>query len=214
MKHDSIAQTGAFTLRTTLTSPYGRKVRIAADILGLSDHIVVVPANTVDESDSLRLQNPLGKMPCLLLPDGNVVYDSRVIVEYLQEMAGSEQFLPTRGESRYRILTAATLADGITDAALLMTYEPRFHTPEMISQRWLDHQRGKIVRALTVFEDDPPAPTTDLVAITLACALGYLDWRKPVDWRPAYPGLVAWLKAFAEREPAFARTEAAADNGA
>jgi glutathione S-transferase len=212
LKHDSITPTGTFTLRTTFTSPYGRKVRIAADILNLSDRITIVPANTIDETDSLRLQNPLGKMPCLLLPDGEAIYDSRVIVEYLQELAGSEQFLPARGEQRYRILTEATLADGITDAALLMTYEPRFHASEMISQPWLEYQRGKIERALAVFETDPPAPATDLVAITLACALGYLDWRKQVDWRATSPRLVAWLEAFSEREPAFGRSEARTDS--
>ena len=181
------------------------------DILGLVPDIVVVPADTLDESDTLRDQNPLGKMPCLLLPDGTALFDSRVIIDYLQHFAGSEQFCPAQGELRYRLLTRATLADGIADAALLMVYEGRFREPGSHSERWLAHQAGKIRRALAAFERDlPDAETTDIVSISLACALGYLDWRKPVAWRPDFPRLVAWLDAFAAREPAYARTSAAA----
>jgi len=196
-------------LRSTLTSPYGRKVRMAMDILGLSARIKIIPANTLDEADTLRQQNPLGKMPCLLLPDGSAVYDSRVIVEYLQDLAGSDRLLPLRGAERFRTLTMATLADGIADAALLMVYESRFRPPEHMSQTWLDHQRGKITRALSVFEQSPPDgnPST-LATIALACALGYLDWRKPMAWRPDHPQLTQWLARYAEQEPSFSRTQA------
>jgi glutathione S-transferase len=198
-----------YTLRSTQTSPFGRKVRIAMAVLGLSDRIDVVPADTLDEADMLRAQNPLGKMPCLLLPDGSAVFDSRVIVELLQELAGSASLIPARGPERYQTLTRATLADGITEAALLVTYEGRFREPQQASERWLRHQRGKITRALAAFEAAPPDPQrTDLVAITLACALGYLDWRKPLDWRARHPGLVQWLEAFSRHEPEFQRSKA------
>lgn len=197
-------------LRSTLTSPYGRKVRMAADILGLAGRIEIIPADTLDETDTLRLQNPLGKMPCLILRDGSALYDSRVIVEYLQELAADERLLPSRGIERFRMLTMAALADGITDAALLMVYEQRFRPPEEISQKWLDHQRGKVARALTVFEQLPPnAMSSNLATIALACALGYLDWRKPIEWRPNCPRLAEWLAQYAEQEPAFSRTQAA-----
>lgn len=200
-----------YTLRSTLTSPFGRKVRIATDVLGLADRVSVVPANTLDECDTLRQQNPLGKLPCLLLADGTALYDSIVIVEFLQEVAGSDRLLPLRGLERYKALTLATLADGITDAALLMVYEGRFRDPGTHSERWLAHQRGKIMRALAAFEAAPPDPRqTDIVAISLACAFGYLDWRKPVEWRPSHPRLVAWLDAFAGYEPALERTRAPA----
>ena len=186
-----------YILRSTLTSPFGRKVRIAMAVLGLGDRISVVPADTLDETDTLREQNPLGKMPCLLMPDGTAVFDSRVIIELLQELAGSASLIPAGGPDRYRILTRATLADGITEAALLVTYEGRFREPYQASERWLAHQRGKITRALAAFEAAPPDPQhTDLVSITLACALGYLDWRKPLDWRPQHPALVAWFDRF------------------
>jgi glutathione S-transferase len=198
-----------WVLRSTLTSPFGRKVRMAAAVLGLTDRYRLVPADTLDEADTLRQQNPLGKLPCLLLEDGTALYDSRVIVEFLQDEAGADRLVPKSGLARYTTLTRATLADGITDAALLMVYEGRFRDPATHSERWLAHQRGKIMRALTVLEKAPPDPAlTDVATIALACALGYLDWRKPVEWRPAHPRLAQWLADFAAAEPAFDATKA------
>jgi glutathione S-transferase len=198
-----------FILRSTATSPFGRKVRIAIDVLGLGNRVTMVPADTLDETDSLRQQNPLGKMPCLLLPDGGVIYDSGVIVEFAQELAGTDRLLPLRGPERYRALTLARLADGITEAALLMVYESRFRDPEGYSERWLNHQRGKVMRGLDAFARESPDPRrTDLVSIGLSCAFGYLDWRKPVAWRDSHPKLATWLAEFAAHVPAYARTAA------
>jgi glutathione S-transferase len=197
-----------FILRSTLTSPFGRKVRMAAAVLGLSERITLKPADTLDEGDTLRQQNPLGKMPCLLLADGTAIYDSGVIVEFLQEIAGGDRLLPLRGLARYKALTRATLADGLAEAALLMVYEGRFRAPATHSERWLAHQRGKVMRTLAAFDAQPPAPHTDIVSITLSCALGYLDWRRPVEWRATHPRLAAWLDAFAASEPAYALTRA------
>lgn len=195
-------------LRSTLTSPYGRKVRMAAEVLGLTDRIAVTPADTLDEADDLRQQNPLGKIPCLAV-EGVQLYDSRVILEYLDMLAGGGRLIPLAGMARWRMLTRVALADGITDAALLMVYEHRFHEAAQVSARWLAHQRGKVERGLAAVERDLPDPTrTDAAAISLACALGYLDWREPVSWRKGYPGLVDWLARFADAEPAFAATEA------
>jgi glutathione S-transferase len=199
----------SFVLRSTVTSPFGRKVRMAIDVLGLGERVTVQPADTLDANDTLRQQNPLGKMPCLLLADGTAIYDSGVIIEFLQELAGSAALVPASGPARYAALTQATLADGITDAALLLVYEKRFRDPGTQSERWLDHQRGKIARALAAVEAAPPDPTkTDIVAIALSCALAYLDWRRPVNWREGHPRLAAWLTAFARHEPAFERTRA------
>ncbi|MFI4994632.1 MAG: glutathione S-transferase N-terminal domain-containing protein [Hyphomicrobiales bacterium] len=201
-----------FILRSTLTSPFGRKVRIGADILGLAERITLVPADPLDGDDALRQQNPLGKMPCLLLADGTAIYDSRVIIEFLQETAGTDRLLPLRGPARYRTLTRATLADGITDAALLIVYEGRFRTPAQISERWLAHQRGKILRGLAVFEATPPeAGRLDLASIGLACTLGYLDWRRPLGWRAEHPRLAAWLDDLEKHEPAIGRTRVPAE---
>jgi len=198
-----------WVLRSTLTSPFGRKVRMAAAVLGLSGRYRLEPADTLDEADTLRQQNPLGKLPCLLLADGTALYDSRVIIEFLQDEAGADRLVPRSGLARYTTLTRATLADGVTDAALLMVYEGRFRDAATHSQRWLTHQRGKIMRALAVLERTPPdARVTDIAAISLACALGYLDWRKPVPWREEHPRLAQWLADFAQSEPAFDATRA------
>ena len=200
-----------FVLRSTLTSPFGRKVRMAIEVLGLGDRITLVPADPLDENDTLRQQNPLGKMPCLVLSDGTSIYDSGVIIDYLQELKGTDKLIPLRGLTRFKALTLARLADGIMDASILVIYDSRFRPGEPPSERWLAHQRGKINRGLAAFQIAPPDPRkTDIVSIGLACALGYLDWRKQVDWRSVYPGLVEWLKQFSAHEPAFERTRAPA----
>lgn len=196
-----------FVLRSTVTSPFGRKVRMAIEVLGLGNRVTLVPFDPNDKADPLRQQNPLGKMPCLLLEDGTAIFDSRVIIEFLQEMAGSTKLLPAGGLARYKALTLAALADGLMDAALLVVYEARYRDPGTYSERFLKLQRGKITRALAAFEAAPPDPTkTDIVTIGLSCALGYLDRRKPVDWRPGHSRLVSWLDAFSTHEPAFNNT--------
>jgi glutathione S-transferase len=198
-----------FVLRSTLTSPFGRKVRMAIEVLGLTGRVAVKPADPLDENDTLRQQNPLGKMPCLVLPDGSTIYDSGIIIEFLQDVAGTDRLLPLRGPERFKALTLSRLADGIMDASILVVYENRFRPDLPHSPRWLAHQRGKIRRGLAAFEATPPdAYKADVVSIGLSCALGYLDWRKQVDWRPTYPGLVNWLNRFSAHEPAFERTRA------
>jgi glutathione S-transferase len=182
---------------------------MAADVLGLVDRITIQHADTADENDTLRQQNPLGKVPCLLRGDGTAIFDSGVIVEFLQQVAGTDRLLPKDGSARIRALTLARLADGIIDASVLIIYESRYHEPGAQSARWLEHQRGKAMRALAAFEASPPdARKTDAVAIGLACALGFLDKRKALDWRPAFPRLVRWLEEFAACEPAVERTRA------
>lgn len=198
-----------FVLRTSLTSPFGRKVRMAIEVLSLAGRVMVMPADPLDDNDTLRQQNPLGKMPCLLRADGRAIYDSGVIIEFLQDVAGTDRLLPARGDARFQALTMSRLADGILDAAILVVYDARFRPGEPPAERWLAHQRGKIERGLAAFERAPPDPEkTDIISIGLCCALGYLDWRKQVDWRTMAPGLVDWLTKFAAHEPAFERTRA------
>ncbi|MCG6903265.1 MAG: glutathione S-transferase family protein [Rhodobacter sp.] len=193
-------------LRSTVTSPFGRKVRMALIALGLEARVTLDPADTLDEGDSLRVQNPLGKMPCLLIGD-EAFFDSHVILEMLDTLSGGG-LVPVEGVERFRLLTRARLADGITDAALLITYEGRFRDADMRSDKWLGHQRGKMRRALAVLEAAPPdASRADLVSLTLAACLGYLDWRQPLDWRAEFPGLSTWLDRFATAHPCWAATE-------
>ncbi|GAA0775110.1 glutathione S-transferase family protein [Roseibium denhamense] len=198
-------------LRSSPPSPFGRKVKIAMAILGLKDRISVEEASTADPSDSLRGQNPLGKIPALVLENGDVLYDSSVIVEYLDHLAGGGKLFPD-GEARFAVLRDQTLADGLMDAALLRVYEKRFKQPHYRDPAWDAYQAAKVERALKHFETNcPPAPASDgdvdAGTITLACALGYLDMRFSGEWRPSHPKLVAWLEAFEAAVPAFTDTK-------
>jgi glutathione S-transferase len=196
-------------LRSSPASPFGRKVKIAAAILGLADRIEIVNADTNDANDSLRRQNPLGKIPTLILEDGSALYDSRVIVEYLDGLAGGGKIIPAAPGPRFTALTRQALADGIMDAALLQVYEARFREPREYVAKWLDHQAAKVERSLKDLEVAPEGDPRDVGAIALACALGYLDLRFAGRWRAAHPALVAWLDAFARGVPAFENTRAA-----
>lgn len=199
-------------LRSTITSPFGRKVRIAAKALGFDGRIIRRDADTRNPADDLHSQNPLGKMPCLLIGE-EAFYDSGVILELFDLLAGGARLLPGIFQplERSRALTRARLADGITEAALLMVYEGRFREPSQRSEVWMGHQRSKIERALAAFEQSPPqTDCLDIVNIGLGCALGYLDWRKPVEWRDSHPRLVNWLGQLSANVPAFQQTESEA----
>jgi glutathione S-transferase len=194
-------------LRSVAASPFGRKVRIAAAICGLEERIRIEAADTLSPEDTLRQQNPLGKIPALILEDGTVLYDSAVIAEFLDWEVGGA-IIPKAGAERFRVLTMQALADGMMDASVLRISEQRFRTPETYNQRWLDHQTGKVERGLSVFEAAPPplSGTPHLGQIALACALGYLDFRFAGSWRGSHPRLAAWLDDFATAVPTFAAT--------
>ncbi len=196
-------------LRSSPASPFGRKVKIAADIAGLSGQITVVVADTGSETDSLRRENPLGKIPALILDDATVFYDSRVILEFLDHLAGPGTLIPTEPAARFRSLTLQALADGIMDAAILTVYEDRWRGEEARSAKWIEHQGGKVARALSTIDNAPPTGRIDVGHIAVACALGYLDLRFAGAWRADHPALVKWLDAFAEAVPAFAKTRVA-----
>lgn len=198
-----------WTLRNVPTSPFGRKVRIAAALCALDGRFAIAAADTTDPTDSLRRQNPLGKIPALILEDGTALYDSRVIVEFLDTEAGGGFVIPT-GPERFSALTMQALADGVMDASLLQVYEERYRAPETHNQRWLDNQRGKVERGLLSFEAEPSALSArpHVGQIALACALGYLDLRFEGKWRDSYPRLVAWLDEFASKVPSFEATRA------
>ena len=192
-------------LKSAPPSPFGRKVKIAAGMLGLADSYEIVKADTLDPGDPIRGDNPLGKIPALILEDGTVLYDSRVILEFLDHRAGGGKIIPT-GEARFEVLTLQALADGLTDAAILRVYEGRFRAPEKHESKWLGHQTEKMTRALAAFEAAPPAGPRTVADIALACALGYLDFRFEGEWRRTHPTLVAWLDAFSAEVPAFEAT--------
>lgn len=193
-------------LRSSPTSPFGRKVKIAIAELGLEERIEVVPADTNDPAEALRRQNPLGKVPTLVFEDGSTLFDSRVIAEYLDHLVGGGRLFPN-GEGRFAQLRLQALADGICDAGLLQVYEVRLRAPEMRSQAWAENQAGKVARALATLEAAPPVYDRPRIGeIALACALGYLDLRFDGAWRADHPALVAWLGGFAAKVPAFEAT--------
>lgn len=194
-------------LKSSPASPFGRKVKIAASLAGLMDRLTVETADTTNPTDPLRVQNPLGKIPTLVLDDGEALFDSRVIVEWIDEEAGGGVIIP-RGAGRFPALRMQALADGILDAALLQVYEGRFREESRRDPTWVAYQQDKVDRALRVLEASPPdiGERPHIGPISLACALGYLDLRFEGRWRKSYPKLVAWLDAFAAKVPAFEET--------
>jgi glutathione S-transferase len=195
------------TLRSAPPSPFGRKVKIASSLLGLSDRIRVENADTTDPNERLRTQNPLGKIPTLIGEDGETLYDSRVIVEYLDHLAGGCRLIP-EGTDRFRALTLQALADGVMDAGILQIYETRWRTEERREKAWTDYQAEKVSRALAhaeVRHAEPPE-RFHIGHVALAAALGYLDLRFEGRWRQGHPRLVAFLDDFERRVPAFAET--------
>jgi glutathione S-transferase len=195
-------------LRSAAASPFVRKCSIAAIVLGLEEQIETQPANTSDPLDPLRQQNPLGKIPTLILSDGQTLYDSRVIVAHLDYVAGGNKLYPADPAQRITAMKLEALADGIMDAAILQVYEKRFRAEHERSHSWVERQAERVSAALKHIEDNPPAttgaPTVGTIAV--ACALGYLDLRFEGAWRRNHPGLVAWLEAFRAAVPAFDAT--------
>jgi glutathione S-transferase len=196
------------TLRTGFGSPFGRKARVAVSVLGLDGKVKVEPASTQDVADPISKQNPLGKVPVLILDDGSTLFDSPVILEYLDVIAGGGKILPKETKARFDALRLEALADGILDASILIVYEGRYRPADMAVQKWLDHQAGKVKRGLAALEEVPPSlgAPPNVGEITLACALGYRDFRFKGEWRKDHPRLVAWLDKFSAAVPAFAAT--------
>ncbi len=195
------------------TSPFARKARIAAAVLGLDGALELVAADTSNPADALRAKNPLGKIPVLELDDGACLYDSAVIVAYFDDIAGGGRLIPRDLPARYAALTLEALADGISEASILQIYEIRMRAENERSANWVAHQQGKVFRALAHLEAAPPPAefgqdAPDIGRIALACALGYLDLRFEGAWRAGHPKLVAWLAAFAAAVPALAATKA------
>jgi glutathione S-transferase len=199
-------------LRTAPASPFGRKVKIAASLLGIDGDISIERADTMDPADPLRHQNPLGKIPVLILDDGTRLFDSRVIIEFLDHRTGGGRIIPAEPKARFAALTLQALCDGLMDASLLQVYEGRWRSADRREPKWVDHQAAKVDRALLSLEADPPLMQgiPHVGQIALACALGYQDLRFAGRWRADYPQLVTWLDGFAAQVPAFAATRVAA----
>ncbi|WP_175581238.1 glutathione S-transferase N-terminal domain-containing protein [Thalassospira sp. HF15] len=196
-------------LRSSDPSPFGRKVKIVAKMLGIYDQLTVELSNTNDPADSLRQQNPLGKIPILILDDGRKIFDSRVICEYLDAQVDGSTLHPTESDARWEALTLQALGDGIIDASILQVYETRMRPDDKRHGDWLSYQADKVKRSLDHLSANAPSLEGELTIghVAIACALGYLDLRFEGKWRESYPGLVSWLDAFRARVPAFDATK-------
>lgn len=185
------------------TTPFGRKVMVLLHETGLRDQVQVieVSGSPVAPGNMPLDQNPLGKIPSLLRDDGQALYDSRVICRYLDDLA--QAGLYGRGEALWQVLTLEATADGILDAALLMTYEARLRPEALRFADWVEGQWAKIARSLDHLETrwmDHMEGPLDMGQIAVACALEYVDFRHGArNWREGRPRLAKWAAGFAQR---------------
>jgi len=193
-------------------SPFVRKVMVVAHETGLKDEIEIrdSAAHPVERDTRIKAFNPLAKVPAARTEDGTVLYDSRVICEYLDAEAGGGLF-PPPGPARWTALRRQALADGLLDAAILIRYEALARPEAHQWPVWVEKQHEKVTDALDAMAADLPAVDChDIGAITYACALGWLSFRFPdLAWQEGRTDLAAWYAAF-ENRPAMRATRPAA----
>lgn len=190
----------------SLTSPYVRKVRVVMAEKKLDFQLEL---EDVWGRDDILKSNPLGKVPCLVLDGGEAVFDSRVIVDYLDTLSPVGKLIPPSGRERIEVKTWEALADGLLDAAILARLEATWsgRSEAERSQAWIDRQMSRVHAALRSMAqglgDKPWCNGTHftLADIAVGCALGYLDFRFPqVNWREPYPNLAKWHEKLAARQ--------------
>ena len=194
----------------SLTSAYVRKVRI---VLAEKKLDYVFELENVWAADSkIQASNPLGKVPCLVMEDGAALFDSRVIVEYLDTLTPVCKLLPTNGRERAEVKCWEALADGVSDAAILVFLEKGQRPPELQSQAWMDRQMGKVaagLKQMSVQLGETPFCVGNhytLADVAVGCTLGWLAFRFPqIDWRTDYPNLAKLMDKLSER-PSFKDT--------
>jgi glutathione S-transferase len=194
-----------------LTSPYVRKVRVVMAEKKLDCELVL---EDVWGSDAILKSNPLGKVPCLVMEGGEAVFDSRVIVEYLDTLSPVGKLIPPTGRERIEVRTWEALADGMLDAAILARLEANWagRAPAERSQAWIARQMSRVdgsVKAMAQGLGDKPWCTGNhftLADVAVGCALGYLDFRfAHIDWRAAHANLHKLYDKLAAR-PSFVDT--------
>ncbi|MEZ5727022.1 MAG: glutathione S-transferase [Burkholderiaceae bacterium] len=185
-------------------SPFVRKCLVTAIELGLGDRIERVPVTVtpITRVQEVVSRNPVGKIPALITDDGQTLYDSAVICEYLDSLGGG-RLIPASGNARWQRLTEQALADGLMDAAVLLRYETALRPESCRWPEWVGGQTAKIVGSLDAMEAAAAAygERIDIGTISAGCALGYLDLRFPVlGWREARPVLAKWFDGFVQRD--------------
>ncbi len=198
-----------------VTSPYVRKVRIVMAEKKLDFQFITEDVWAADST--ISQSNPLGKVPCLVMEGGEALFDSRVIVEYIDTLSPVGKLIPTVGRERAEVKTWEALADGILDAAILARLEATWpgRTPEQRSSAWIERQMGKIDLSLKAVSQGLGEKAYcagvyfSLADIAVGCVLGYLDFRFPqINWRADYPNLaklndkLAARASFVDTKPA------------
>ena len=189
------------------SSPYVRKVRVVMAEKKLDYQFVEEDVWAADTT--IAQSNPLGKVPCLVMEGGEALFDSRVIVEYLDTLSPVGKLIPVVGRERAEVKTWEALADGVLDALILARLEANWagRTKAQRSQAWIDRQQGKVQASLKAMNQglgDKPFCAgiyLSLADIAVGCALGYLDFRFPeIDWRTPYPALAKLQEKLMQRQ--------------
>ena len=190
-----------------ITSPYVRKVRVVMAEKKLDYQFILEDVWSADST--IMASNPLGKVPCLVMEGGEAVFDSRVIVEYLDTLSPVGKLIPVQGRERAEVKTWEALADGVLDAAILARLESTWpgRSDEQRCNAWIDRQLAKIDASLKSMSQglgDKPFCSGihfSLSDVAVGCALGYLDFRFPViDWRSAHPNLARLSDKLEQRQ--------------
>ena len=194
----------------SLTSPYVRKVRVVMAEKKLDYEFVL--ENVWAEDTRIQSHNPLGKIPCLLMDDNGSLFDSRVIVEYLDTLSPVGRLIPQPGRDRAAVKCWEAIADGVLDAAVAINIEKNRRPEHLRSEQWIERQLGKIsagLRSMDASLGDQPfcmGINFGLADVAVGCALGYLDLRVPdMDWRAQHANLRRLNEKLQER-PSFSAT--------
>jgi glutathione S-transferase len=185
-------------------SPYTRKVLAAAIELNLRDGIELVPVqlSPIKVNEPLAAHNPLMKVPTLIPEDGEALFDSRVICEYLDSLREGPRLIPRDAARRWSVLRLQALADGLLDAAVLCRFENALRPEEKRWSDWVQGQSAKVHQALDMLDQSSElrGQPLNLGQIAIACALGWLEFRQPVgDIRASRSRLFDWYDEFAQR---------------
>lgn len=194
----------------SLASPYVRKVRVVMAEKKLDYSLIL--ENVWAPDTNIQESNPLGKIPCLLMEDGGAMFDSRVIVEYLDTLTPVGKLIPAHGRERAEVKSWEALSDGVLDAAVLVRLERTQRASEIQSAEWMSRQMGKVnagLKAMAQGLGDSAFCASNhltLADVSVACCLGWLSFRFPeIDWRGDYPNLAKLFDKLAER-PSFRDT--------
>lgn len=194
------------------TSPFVRKCRLVAEETAQAANIKLkfLPITPIEPNELVNTHNPIGKIPVLVLDDGETLYDSRVISEYLDAQHDGKKIFPADDANRWTALRQQSIGDGIMDAGVLLRFDANLRPETYRWPEFAEKQTAKITQSLNQLEAEAAAlgQHADIGTIAVACALGYLDFRFTgiIDWRNGRPGIADWFATFSER-PSMKATE-------